>query len=306
MKFKSVLVTGCRGQVGYHLISLLRDRCDRLILTSRSVDQSIPSLISIDWQNESQLSELIKHEKPEIIFNCAAYTAVDRAETEQNLADRLNRHIPSLLAKEARKLGSLLVHFSTDYVFDGAGTHFRDETAQTSPLSVYGKTKLEGEHAIQESGAKHLIFRTSWVFSEHGHNFVKTMLKLGSERKLLKIVDDQIGGPTSAQFLAKASIAAAEKSIEEPNLFGLYHLCNSNITSWFTFALKIFEEAKKIGYLLRIEDVLPIATAEYPTAAQRPLNSRLDCGKFERSFGIKRPNWQDELGQTLSLLSQNR
>lgn len=302
MKFKTALVTGSHGQVGYQLAKHLKGQCEKLILTSRSNESNIPGVIPIDLENERELIALIRDEQPQVIFNPAAYTAVDRAETERDLADHINRIVPSMLASEAKKLDALLVHYSTDYVFDGSGSFFRDESAKPAPLSIYGQTKLAGELAIQESGVMHLIFRTSWVFSDHGHNFVKTMLRLGSERDELKIVSDQIGSPTSAALLASAAIHAAKQVLGNHSATGLYHLCTNQVTSWYEFALRIFEEAKTKGYSLRIQNVLPISTHEYPTPAKRPLNSRLDCAKFDRAFGLTRPNWQAALSETLDLL----
>jgi dTDP-4-dehydrorhamnose reductase len=302
MKLQTVLVTGCRGQVGDQLMRQLHGKCDRLVVTDRTPDPAVPGLLSLDLTDERALLSLVRELRPQLILNPAAYTAVDKAESEPTLAEALNVHVPGLLAREAAALGALLVHYSTDYVFDGSGAAPRDETAPTGPLSVYGRTKLDGERAIQSAGGAHLIFRTSWVFGDHGHNFVKTMLKLGAEREHLRVVDDQVGAPTSAAFLARSTLAAVEQTLTEPSLTGLYHLCNAGETSWHGFAVEIFAEARRRGSKLRVERVEPIPSTEYPTPARRPLNSRLACGKFERTFAQLRPTWQEALRETLAEL----
>jgi dTDP-4-dehydrorhamnose reductase len=189
-------------------------------------------------------------------------------------------------------------------VFDGSGSAPRDESAPTGPLSVYGRTKLDGENAVRDSGAPHLVFRTSWVFSDHGQNFVKTMLKLGAERESLRIVDDQVGAPTSAAFLARMTVATVEATLAGTH-GGLFHLCCAGETSWHGFALEIFRQARARGVSLKVGPVDPIASSEYPTPARRPLNSRLDCARFDRTFGLPRQTWSDALSEVLDgLLAQ--
>lgn len=299
MIFKTVLVTGCRGQVGDQLVANLRGKCERLIVTDRNDIGDMPDLIRLDLCDESRVLSFIRAVRPQIILNPAAYTAVDKAEAEPEIADQINARLPGILARETESLNSLIVHYSTDYVFDGSGSHPRIESDETSPLNVYGRTKRDGEKSIMDETSRHLIFRTSWVFSHHGQNFVKAMLKLGAERETIRVVADQIGAPTSASFIAQATVAALQKTLANPRLTGIYHLCSAGETNWHEFALNIFASARQLGKSLTVKHVEPIFTNEYPTPAKRPLNSRLSCGKFDKAFGEARPLWQDSLRDTL-------
>jgi dTDP-4-dehydrorhamnose reductase len=300
----TILVTGADGQVGNALLKTL-SRLGRVVgSTVSDTALSVPTL-KADLSKESEVRALVREVKPQVIVNPAAHTAVDKAEGEPDLAYALNETAPRILAEEAKALGIPLVHYSTDYVFDGSGHLPRKEDAPTNPLSVYGASKLAGEQAIAATGAHALIFRTSWVFSDHGHNFVKTMLRLGKEREELKIVGDQVGAPTQAGMLAAMTALALGKGFAQgfEQISGLYHLCNAGETSWQGFAAEIFRQARHLGLDLQVKTVQPISTAEYPTPARRPLNSRLDCSKFCRTFGVsKLPLWQESLGETLKSL----
>jgi len=300
-----VLLTGGAGQLGHELLPLLADRC-RLA----AIDVvTAPGVAELDLADRDAVSSLVHDLQPAVIINAAAYTAVDRAETEVNLARAVNADAPALLADLANQAGSLLIHYSTDYVFDGSGEQPRREDEPTSPLNVYGQTKLEGEDAVRQSGCAHLIFRTSWVFSHHGHNFVKTMLKLGGERAELDIVDDQVGAPTSAAMLADKTVHVLAGLVPENpagalgEKRGTYHLTCSGETSWHGFAEEIFSQARELGWPLEVQEVRGIPTASYPTPAQRPLNSRLDCGRFCERFATTLPSWQDCLRDTLRQLN---
>ncbi len=301
----AVLLTGGAGQLGNELLSLLADRCR---LTAVDV-VTAPGVVELDLSDRDAVSSLVRDLQPTVIINAAAYTAVDRAETEVDLARAVNAAAPELLADLATEAGSLLIHYSTDYVFDGSGDRPRTEDEPAAPLNVYGQTKWEGEEAVRQAGCAHLIFRTSWVFSHHGHNFVKTMLKLGSERPELDIVDDQVGAPTSAAILADKTVhVLAGLDPEDPvgrlaDKGGTYHLTCSGETSWHGFAEEIFSQARGLGWPLRVEEVRGIPTSSYPTPAQRPLNSRLDCSRFREQFATTLPSWQDCLRDTLQRLA---
>ncbi len=229
---------------------------------------------------------------PRIVMNAAAYTAVDKAEQEPELARAVNALAPAVMAEEMKRLGGWLVHYSTDYVFDGSGTQPWRETDATGPLNTYGRTKLEGERAIAATGCEHLIFRTSWVYAAVGKNFLNTMLRLGAEREELRIVADQIGAPTTAEALTAATQRALERVAGNNAMHGVYHLACGGETSWAGFAEEIFTAFRERQKAPR---VVPIASSEYPTPAKRPLNSRLSCEKFEVEFGYRMPKWQAAL-----------
>ena len=301
-----ILVTGADGQVGHALLKAL----DGLgtVVASTLAGEPLSSLVPVvkaDLSRELDIVGLVREVNPTIIVNPAAHTAVDKAESEPTLAYAINELAPRILAREAKARGIPLVHYSTDYVFDGSGHLPRTEDAPTGPLSVYGASKLAGEKAIRESGAQGLIFRTSWVFGDHGNNFVKTMLKLGRDREELKIVADQIGAPSQAAMLARMTRRALDQGLAKGfgTLAGVYHLCNAGETSWYGFAEEIFAQARALGVDLKVQRVIPIPTADYPTPARRPLNSRLDCSKFCRTFGLPSlPTWQEALRETLPLI----
>jgi dTDP-4-dehydrorhamnose reductase len=239
--------------------------------------------------------------QPDVIVNAAAHTAVDKAEGEPDLARALNALAPGVLAREAAALGALLVHYSTDYVFDGSGSLPRDEQAPTGPLSVYGRTKLEAEHGIAASGCRHLILRTSWVYAARGGNFARTMLRLAAERDELRVVDDQIGAPTGADLLADVTAHAIRAVDANPKLCGLYHCAAAGETSWFGYAQFVIEWARARGHALRLapDALLPVSTRDYPSAAVRPLNSRLDTRRLQQTFGLAMPPWQSGVERML-------
>lgn len=240
--------------------------------------------------------------QPSVVVNAAAYTAVDKAESEPELARLVNATAVGHLAQWCARRRALLLHYSTDYVFDGSGDQARTEEGPTGPVNVYGQTKLEGEHAIMASGCPHLIFRTSWVYGQMGQNFAKTMLKLAAERPALRVIADQIGAPTGADLIADMSAHAlqAHRGGRMPD--GLYHLCASGETSWHGYAECLFEAARSQGRSLAVESVTPIASAEYPTAAKRPLNSRLGTAKLAQTLGCRLPHWTQGVRRLVQLL----
>ncbi|MGK7895015.1 MAG: dTDP-4-dehydrorhamnose reductase, partial [Xenococcus sp. (in: cyanobacteria)] len=252
----------------------------------------------LDLTKSHEIKEVITSVKPEIIVNAAAYTAVDKAETESELAMAVNALAPEIMAEMAQKISATLVHISTDYVFDGQpNTNYKEDDV-TNPLGVYGKSKLKGEIAIRKNCDHHIILRTAWVYGCKGHgNFVKTMLRLGQEREQLRVVEDQIGTPTWSYDIAIAIAKILEKQTVIPA--GIYHYTNSGVASWYDFAIAIFDEARQLNFPLKIEKVLPITTAEYPTPAQRPANSLLSKVKFTQTLGIYPPHWRDSLKKML-------
>ncbi|MBW4521139.1 MAG: dTDP-4-dehydrorhamnose reductase [Scytolyngbya sp. HA4215-MV1] len=286
-----VLLIGGHGQVGLELYKILNDRPEFV-----SVGREVADLTNLE-----RLRQVVLDTMPEIIINAAAYTAVDKAESEMALAQAVNTIAPQALAETAQKLGAALIHLSTDYVFDGKHHCPYRETDPTHPLSVYGTTKLAGEAAIRTVCDRHIILRTAWVYGTQGKsNFVKTMLRLGAEREELRVVADQIGSPTWAAHLAGA-IAQLLPQLT-PNLVGTYHYTNSGIASWYDFATAIFEEARTLGFPLKIQQVIPISTAEYPTPARRPPYSVLSCAKITAVLGTNPPHWRQGLRQMLQEL----
>ena len=289
--FKKILVTGANGQLGRAFARLLSPVCD-VVFTDVQGDNGC------NVADAADLQRLLNDVRPDLIINPAAYTAVDRAESEAPLAHAVNALAPGIMARWAREHNSAMIHYSTDYVFDGSGTKPWRESDRTGPVSVYGKTKLAGENAVRESGVRGAIFRTSWVYSDEGANFIKTMLRLGGEREELRVVADQIGVPTSAHFLARMSWQAmmhggfTRLDQESTEACPVYHLVPRGEMSWHGFAEEIFARARAAGMTLKVERVVPIATSEYPTPAQRPLNSRLDCSRFETDFGLNLDPWQ--------------
>lgn len=276
-----LLLTGSSGQVGSALLRTLP-------VLGQVIARSRPAL---DLANPDSIRQAVREAKADVIVNAAAYTAVDQAEKEEALAMAVNRDGPSILAEEAARRGALLVHFSTDYVFDGERRSPYEETDATNPLNTYGRSKLAGERAIQRSGCRHLIFRTSWVYSNTGKNFLLTMLRLAREKKELRVVDDQHGAPTSARMLADAVPAAIEAVLRDPGLAGVYHMTAQGSTTWCGFARAI------VGTRAT---VVPIRSDEYPTPARRPSNSVLDNAKLEKTFGILLPSWEAGLSGVLA------
>ena len=292
----NILLVGCNGQVGWELQRALAPLGN---LTACDFDS--PEPWPADFSRPESLRALVDEVQPQIIVNAAAHTAVDKAESEPDLARVLNATAPGVLAEEARARGALLVHYSTDYVFDGSGQAARTEDAPTSPLSVYGQTKLEGEQAIAASGCAHLILRTSWVYAARGGNFARTMLRLAAEREALQVINDQVGAPTGADLLADVTAHAIRAVRERPELQGLYHCVAAGETSWYDYARFAIEWARAQGRPIRVapEAIAPIATAAYPTPARRPLNSRLDTRRLQAAFGLHLPHWQQGVERML-------
>ncbi len=281
-----ILLLGKGGQVGWELQRSLAPLGSIIAVDFDSADYCG------DFTNLDGLAATVRAVAPDVIVNAAAHTAVDTAESEPDLARTINALAPGVLAREAAAAGALLVHYSTDYVFDGSGDTPRDESAATAPLSVYGATKLEGEQLIQQSGCRHLIFRTSWVYAARGSNFAKTMLKLARERERLTIIDDQIGAPTGADLLADVTAHAIRTVQARPDLCGLYHLVAAGETSWYGYASFVIEFARRAGEVLAVNEIAPVSTTCFPTPAKRPLNSRLSTTKLQNTFKLTLPDWK--------------
>ena len=280
------LITGAKGQVGHCLTEQLMGKAEIL-----AVDRD-----ELDITDQSAVKKMVEFFKPDVIINAAAHTAVDRAETEVELSEMINVNGPRYLAEAANEIGAVILHISTDYVFDGTGTSEYNEEDKPNPQGVYGRTKLAGEFAVQAANPKHIILRTAWVFGEHGHNFVKTMLRLAKERESLGIVGDQFGGPTYAGDIAKALIEMANQILAgKKNAFGIYHFTGKPYVSWYEFAKAIFAETEMQKIIERQPLVNCIATSDYPTPAKRPTNSRLNLGKIDRTFGIQPSDWRTAL-----------
>jgi dTDP-4-dehydrorhamnose reductase len=298
---RKMLLLGAGGQLGRELLQTLAPH-GQVIGTIRrpTNDPALADCRCVDLQDSDAISHLIDEARPTVVINAAAYTAVDQAEKEEVLALEINGHAVGRLAEMCAARNIPLVHYSTDYVFDGAGIATWQEESPTYPLNAYGRSKLLGEELIRRANPPHLIARTSWVYGAHGHNFVKTMLRLGRDRPELRVISDQVGAPTSARALADATgqlIAQTGPDLADAlrQRGGLVHMVCGGDTSWHGFAEEIFRLARAEGFPLKIERVIPIASSEYPTPAQRPLNSRLDCSKLARSFGLTLPSWQEAL-----------
>ena len=277
-----ILITGCNGQVGKCLVHQLKEKVELLAVGREE----------LDIKRRDDVMTMVFDFKPDFIINAAAFTAVDRAEEEFELAYAVNCDGPKFLAEASASIGAVILHISTDYVFSGnkKGLYLEDEI--TKPMSIYGKSKLAGEQAIIEYNKKHIILRTAWVFSEHGKNFVKTMMCLAKDKDALNIVSDQYGGPTYAGDIAHALVSVINFlwSKSEQQYYGIYHFCGEPHVNWFDFAKAIFSEAEAQS-LLAMPKLTPIPTAMYPTSAVRPANSKLDCSKIYKTFGIKPSNW---------------
>ncbi len=284
-----ILMTGSNGQVGFELARTLLPLGEVVALNREQADLT----------NLEKLRATIQHIQPDVIVNAAAYTAVDKAETERETAFLINEKAVAVLAEEAKKLNALLIHYSTDYVFDGTKDKPYNEDDATNPLNVYGESKLAGEQAIQQSGADFLILRTTWVFASRGQNFVKSILRLAAEREELNIVADQIGAPTSARFIAETNAHILRQTQQERGAktfeSGIYNLTNLGETSWHGFAEKIVELAKQQNIELKNRIINPIPTSAYPTPAKRPLNSRLSTQKLTQHFNLTMPSWETVL-----------
>lgn len=287
-----ILLLGKNGQVGWELQRSLAPLGELIAMGSDDGDLT-------DLEG---LAETVRVIAPDIIVNAAAHTAVDRAESEPELARLINARAPAVLAQEAKKLNAWLVHYSTDYVFEGSGDKPWLETDQTGPLSVYGQTKLEGEQLVRLSGCKYLIFRTSWVYGARGGNFAKTMLRLGQERDSLKVICDQIGAPTGADLLADVTAHAIRSAQQNPEVVGTYHLAASGETSWHGYASFVLDFARQAGVDLEVshDSIEAVATSAFPTPAVRPHNSRLNTAKLQLTFGLTMPHWQTGVTRMLN------
>ena len=284
----NILLFGKGGQVGWELQRSLAVLGHVTALDHDSTDHCG------DFANPEGIAATVRALKPDVIVNAAAHTAVDKAESELELARLLNATTPGVLAREAAALGAWLVHYSTDYVFDGSGTRPWVETDTPAPLSVYGRTKLEGEQLVQQSGAKHLILRTSWVYAARGGNFAKTMLRLAQERERLTVIDDQWGAPTGAELIADVSAHAIVQTRQQPDKAGIYHLVAGGEVTWNGYAKFVIEHASKAHSAIKIvaKEVAPVPTSAFPTPAVRPHNSRLNTSKLQTTFGLTLPHWQ--------------
>ena len=293
-----ILLLGKNGQVGWELQRSLAPLGEVLALDRHS------SHFCGDLSQPERLAQTVLAYRPDVIVNAAAHTAVDKAESEPDLARTLNAHAPAALAQAAAQIGAWLVHYSTDYVFNGQGEKPWQETDATGPLSVYGQTKLEGEQAIVAACAKHLIFRTSWVYAARGGNFARTMLRLAAERERLTVIDDQRGAPTGADLIADITAHAIRQvmGLPEASLAGIYHLVAGGETSWHGYASHVIAQARllKPEMGLKVTEISPVPTSAFPTPAKRPINSRLNTRKLENGFGLVLPPWQQGVYRLLT------
>ncbi|MEN9659569.1 MAG: hypothetical protein RL571_3034 [Pseudomonadota bacterium] len=296
-----ILVTGKNGQLGFELQRSLAVLGSVIAVDREDCDLSDPDAIRA----------LVARTQPHVIVNPAAHTAVDKAESEPELAHAINAIAPQVFAEEAAKIGALLVHYSTDYVFDGTKDGWYSETDTPNPQSVYGKTKLAGELALAAANPRHLIFRTSWVFGAHGGNFLKTILRLAGEREELKIIADQHGAPTAASLLADVTAHAIRQVLQTESvaesksydLYGTYHLVAGGSTTWHGYAQSVVEQAKSAGVAIKAAKILPIPTSAYPLPAARPANSQLSTEKLQIAFDLSMPDWRIGVTQVMTLLS---
>ncbi|WP_313209213.1 dTDP-4-dehydrorhamnose reductase [Stenotrophomonas sp.] len=293
----TILLLGANGQLGQELRRALAP-LGTIVATTRSGALSDGSACEVaDFDQPASLTALLDRVRPTVVVNAAAYTAVDRAEDDREAAFRANAEAPGVLAHWCAQAGVPLVHYSTDYVFDGQGTRPYREDDATAPLGVYGASKLAGEQAIRAAGGRHLIFRTAWVYASHSANFLRTMLRVGAERDVLRVVADQVGTPTPAALIADVTAQALQ---HDGALSGTWHLTAKGETSWHGFAEAIFADAVATGVLPRAPNVEAITTAEYPTPAKRPAYSHLDVAKLEQDFGVSLPSWQEGLKRVIA------
>lgn len=291
-----ILLLGRNGQVGWELQRSLAPLGEVLALDRHSTGWCG------DLSQPERVAQAVRDWRPDVIVNAAAHTAVDKAESEVGLARTLNAAAPAALAQAAAETGAWLVHYSTDYVFDGTGDRPWQEGDATGPLSVYGQTKLEGEQAIAASGCKHLIFRTSWVYAARGGNFAKTMLRLAAERERLTVIDDQHGAPTGADLIADVTAHAIRTVRQQPQLAGLYHLVAGGETSWHGYASHVIAQARQLHpeLALKVQEIALVPTSAFPTPAQRPLNSRLATQRLQNAFGLHLPHWAQGVNRLLA------
>ena len=302
-----ILLLGTDGQVGWELQRSLAPLGELVVM---GLDRATnPGGLSGDFTQLDALAETVRTVRPDVIVNAAAHTAVDKAESEPDFARLLNALAPGVLADEAQRLGAWLVHYSTDYVFDGSGDQPWKEEDATGPLSVYGQTKLEGEKAVARC-ERHLIFRTSWVYAARGGNFAKTMIRLARERELMQIIDDQMGAPTGADLLADVTAHAIRQTSKDAStsLSGVYHLAASGCTSWYGYAKYVLDlvESAQPAIELLVKEVRPVPTSAFPTPATRPHNSRLDTSKLQKAFDLHLPFWQAGVLRMLSEIDYGR
>jgi len=290
-----LLLLGKGGQVGWELQRSLAPLGEVVALDFDSTD------FHADFSRPEQLAETVLKVRPDVIVNSAAHTAVDKAESEPDFARTLNATSPGVVAEAAQQIGALMVHYSTDYVFDGSGSKPWQEDDATGPLSVYGRTKLEGEQLVAQHCARHLIFRTSWVYAARGGNFAKTMLRLAKERERLTVIDDQFGAPTGAELLADVTAHAIRATLADPSKTGLYHLVAGGETNWHGYARYVLEQAVAAGVELKAQPdtVDAVPTSAFPTPATRPHNSRLNTSKLQSTFGLVLPQWQAGVARML-------
>jgi dTDP-4-dehydrorhamnose reductase len=281
-----ILLLGKNGQLGWELQRALAPLGELIALDRHATH------FSADLARPCTLAATVLALRPDVVVNAAAYTAVDKAESEPELARAVNATSPGVLAQAAAEIGAWLVHYSTDYVFDGSGTTARSEDAATAPLNVYGQTKLEGEEAIRASGCRHLIVRTSWVYAARGGNFAKTMLRLAGERERLTVIDDQIGAPTGADLLADLSAHMLRQALGRADCAGTYHAAASGQTSWHAYARHVIDWARAHGHELKVGSIDAVPSSAFATAARRPLNSRLSTARLQQVFGLHLPDWQ--------------
>jgi len=290
-----LLLLGKGGQVGWELQRSLAPLGELVALDFDSTDYPA------DFSQPEEVADTVRRVRPDVIVNAAAHTAVDKAESEADLAGKLNATTPGVVARAAEELGALMVHYSTDYVFDGSGSTPWRETDATGPLSVYGQTKLEGEQLVAQHCSRHLILRTSWVYAARGGNFAKTMLRLAKERDQLTVIDDQFGAPTGAELLADITAHAIRATLQDPSKAGLYHAIAAGETTWHGYARYVLALAQQAGVELKAgpDAVKAVPTSAFPTPAQRPHNSRLDTSKLQATFGLRLPPWQDGVARML-------
>ena len=291
-----ILLLGKGGQLGWEMQRSLSPMGEVIALDFDSADHCA------DFTQPQGVAATIRQIAPDVVVNAAAHTAVDKAESEVDLVRTINATTPAVIAQEVQRLGAWMLHYSTDYVFDGSGTRPWLETDHPGPINVYGQTKLEAEQAIAQSGCKHLIFRTSWVFAARGGNFAKTMLRLAQEREHLTVIDDQFGAPTSAELLADISVLALRQALHRPQDAGLYHMVAAGETNWWAYASHVIQTARRLrpDLPIKVNSIAPVPSSAYPTPARRPHNSRLNTSKLQNTFDLHLPDWTAGVDRMLS------